>query len=155
MPANAVAGSVSSPRPIPTSLSQVNRVGNAPALTCAAIASRLDPGGSHCYVGVRSTINARSTVPRETPNSRAISRFECCPLECRRRIFAHSSILITFHTGWWPCFQSALMALFSVGVNTCPVAQRVTSESIYRVAPRTPTRSAAVKPWRATRSRSE
>ncbi|WP_233204475.1 hypothetical protein, partial [Cryobacterium sp. Y62] len=26
--------------------------------------------------------------------------------------------LITFHDGWWPYFQLAFLALFSVGVNT-------------------------------------
>ncbi|WP_369831123.1 transposase, partial [Cryobacterium sp. M15] len=25
--------------------------------------------------------------------------------------------LITFHSGWWPYFQLAILALFSVGVN--------------------------------------
>jgi hypothetical protein len=58
-------------------------------------------------------------VPRDTPTSRAISRFECFPVECRWRISAQSSNLITFHNGWWPYFQLAFLALFSVGVNIC------------------------------------
>ncbi|MBM7472928.1 hypothetical protein [Subtercola frigoramans] len=29
--------------------------------------------------------------------------------------------MITFHSGWWPCFQLAVLALFSVGVNTFSV----------------------------------
>ena len=56
-------------------------------------------------------------MPRDTPTSRAISRFECFPVECRWRISAQSSNLITFHDGWWLYFQLAFLALFSVGVN--------------------------------------
>ena len=39
--------------------------------------------------------------------------FECFPVECRWRISAQSSKLITFHDGWWPCFQLALTASVS------------------------------------------
>ena len=49
--------------------------------------------------------------PRDTPASRAISRFECTPVENRWRILAQSSNLITFHDGRWPCFQLALIVL--------------------------------------------
>ena len=47
-----------------------------------------------------------------------MARLECLPVENRWRISAQSSNLITFHDGWWPCFQLALLALFCVGVNT-------------------------------------
>jgi hypothetical protein len=38
-------------------------------------------------------------VPRETPTSRPISRFECWPAENSGLIFAQCLILITFHSG--------------------------------------------------------
>lgn len=31
---------------------------------------------------------------------------------------AQSSRLITLHDDWWPCFQLAVTALFSVGANS-------------------------------------
>ena len=86
--------------------------------TCGANASKLDPTAARSYLRGRSVSSARSTVPRETPTSRPISRFECWPAENSWRIFAQSSILITFHSGRWSCFQTAILALFSVGVNT-------------------------------------
>ena len=66
------------------------------ARTCGANASKPDPTAGRWYFGSRSVSSARSTVPRETPTSRPISRFECSPVENSWRILAQSSILITF-----------------------------------------------------------
>ncbi|POH71584.1 hypothetical protein CVS27_20250, partial [Arthrobacter glacialis] len=85
--------------------------------TLGANASKLEIPDVRWYFGTRSDSKARSTVPRETPTIRPISRFECLPVENRWRISAQSSKLITLHDGWWPCFQLAAVALFSVGVN--------------------------------------
>ena len=87
------------------------------ARTFGANSSKIEPDGGRSYLGERPASNARSTVPRETPISRAISRFECLPDENKWRISAQSSNLITFHNGRWSCFQLANSALFSVGVN--------------------------------------
>jgi len=84
------------------------RVASDNTRTCAAYASKLEPIAALWYFGCRSDSNARSTVPHETPTSWPISRFECWPVESSWPVLAQSSILITLHSGWWPCFRSAL-----------------------------------------------
>lgn len=80
--------------------------------------SNEDPAGLRSYFGAVSAANARSTVPRETPNCFASSRLEIFSFAKRWRIVTQSSKLITFNDVRWPHFQLALVALFSVGVDT-------------------------------------
>jgi hypothetical protein len=69
------------------------------------------------YRGGRSEPNARSTVTREIPNRRAISRLLTPSLRCRALISAQSSKVITTQSLRWPTFRMPLPAYFSMIVD--------------------------------------
>jgi hypothetical protein len=107
-------------------------------LTWAANASKLDPVGSRFAVHGQRPIHSSPGHP-DQPSYLPLRMF---PVECRWRIAAQSSNLITFHSAWWPHLQLASLALFSVGVNSYGFPRRFGSR-VMRFGGRLPRRQAS------------